>query len=58
MNSKWTSRKFWIAIIASVFSGAAVIGFNIPIPEVVITDVVIAVWILAETIIDVMRVKK
>lgn len=51
-HSKWTSRKFWLIVIAAIFSTVATFGYNMPVEEVVVTDAVIAVWVLIEGVID------
>jgi uncharacterized membrane protein len=55
MHNKWTSRKFWLTIIAMVYSVAATLGMNIPIEQVVITNAVVAVFVLAEAIVDAVK---
>ena len=52
MRNKWRSRKFWLTVIALVYTVAATLGFDIPITQVVVVDAVIAVWVLAEATID------
>ena len=52
MYNKWKSRKFWLMIIAMVYSVAATLGFDIPVAQVVVVDAVAAVWILAEAFVD------
>ena len=52
MYSKWKSRKFWLTIIAMVYTVAATLGFDIPVTQVVVVDAVVAVWVLAEAAVD------
>lgn len=54
-RNKWTSRKFWLVIIAAIFTTTATLGYDIPFEEVVITDAVIGVWVLVEGIIDLVK---
>lgn len=54
-RNKWTSRKFWLTVIAAVFTMIATFGFDAPIEEVIVTDVVIGVWVLIEGIIDAVK---
>ena len=53
--SKWTSRKFWLTIIAVIYTVVATLGYNIPVDQVLIADAVIAVWVLAEAYVDAAR---
>lgn len=55
MSSKWTSRKWWAMLIGSVYTMTATLGFDVPVEEVLITDALVSVWILAEAIVDAMR---
>ena len=52
MHNKWTSRKFWLTIIALIYTVVATLGYEIPIAQVLVTDAVVAVWVLAEAFID------
>ena len=52
---KWTSRKFWLAAIAMIYTAAATLGFDVPIEEVVVVDAVAGLWILIEGIIDIFK---
>jgi len=52
MRNKWKSRKFWLTVIALVYTVAGTLGFDIPIMQVVVVDAVIAVWVLAEATVD------
>jgi len=52
MYNKWRSRKFWLMVIAMVYSVAATLQFDIPVTQVVVVDAVAAVWILAEAFVD------
>jgi len=55
MPDKLKSRKFWIGVIAAIFSMVALLGYNIPIEQVVIVDAIMAVYILAEAFADAFR---
>ncbi len=52
MYNKWKSRKFWLMIIALVYSVTATLGFDIPVTQVVVVDAIVGVWILAEAFVD------
>jgi len=52
MHSKWKSRKFWLTIVALVYTVAATLGFDVPVTQVVIVDAVVAIWVLAEAAVD------
>ncbi len=56
--SKWTSRKFWLTIIAVMYTVIATLGYNVPVDQVLLTDAVIAVWVLAEAAVDAAGAKK
>ena len=55
MGSKWTSRKFWLSIIALVYTVVATLGYEIPISQVLVVDAVVAVWVFAEAFVDAAR---
>ena len=55
MSSKWKSRKFWVAIVAAIYSIVATSGWDVPIDRVILTDAILAVWILTEGIVDAVR---
>jgi len=55
MHKTWTSRKFILSVIAAIFTAAATMGFDVPIKEVVVTDAVVAVWVLAEAVLDAVK---
>lgn len=52
MRNKWCSRKFWLTIIALVYTVAATLGFDVPVAQVLIVDAVVAIWVLAEATVD------
>lgn len=52
MTNKWKSRKFWLTIIAVVYTCIATLGFEVPVAQVIVTDAVVAVWVLAEAVVD------
>ena len=52
MPEKLKSRKFWLAIIAAIYTLAATGGFDVPIEQPILVNAVIAVWILAEALVD------
>lgn len=54
-RNKWTSRKFWLTIIALVYTVIATLGLEVPVEQVVVVDALAAVWILAEAIIDAVK---
>lgn len=56
--SKLSSRKFWIGVIAAIFSMVALLGYDVPIEEVVVIDAIMAIYILAEAIVDCFRKEK
>ena len=56
--SKWKSRKFWLTIIAVIYSVIATLGYDVPVEQVVVTDAVVAVWVLAEAFVDAARAKR
>ena len=55
MTNKWKSRKFWMAIIAAIYTVAATGGYDVPIEQVIVVDAIVAVWILAEALVDSFR---
>jgi len=55
MHNKWKSRKFWVAIVAAIYSVVATVGYDIPVDKVIVTDAILAVWILVEGIIDAVK---
>lgn len=55
MSSKWKSRKFWLAVIAAIYTVIATGGYDVPVEQVIVTDAIIAVWILAEALVDSFR---
>ena len=57
MPSKWTSRKFWVAIVAMIYSVVATVGADLPIEEIIVVDAIAAVWILVEGIVDAVRAR-
>ncbi len=52
MSSKWTSRKFWLTIIAAVGTLISTLGFDVGAFPVLAADALVAVWVLAEAIVD------
>lgn len=52
---KLKSRKFWVSVIAAIFTAVAMIGYDVPIKEVVVADAIAAVWVLAEALVDIAR---
>lgn len=55
MRNKWTSRKFWVTILAAIYAVAAMQGWKIPIEEVVLVDAVVMLWVLLEWVIDLVK---
>ncbi|KKN17558.1 hypothetical protein LCGC14_0964830 [marine sediment metagenome] len=53
--SKWKSRKFWLAIIATIYTVVATLGYNVPVDQVLVADAMVAVWIFAEALVDAFR---
>lgn len=51
-GNKWLSRKFLLAIVAGIYTIAATGGFDVPVEQVLVVDGIVAVWILAEAIVD------
>ncbi len=52
MTNRWTSRKFWLTVIAAVGTLIATLGFDVGTLPVVAADALVAVWVLVEGIID------
>lgn len=53
--SKWTSRKFWVAIIAAIVTIGTALGFDMTTIQATLLgamDAILAVWIIIEGIID------
>ncbi len=57
MSSKWTSRKFWLAIIGTAYALIATLGYDLPVDQVAVTEALIAVWIVVEGFIDSKKIK-
>ncbi len=57
MSSKWTSRKFWLAIIGTVYALVGTLGFDIPVDQIAVTEALLAVWIIVEGFIDSKKIK-
>ena len=57
MSSKWTSRKFWLAIIGTIYALVATLGLDIPVGEIAVTEALLAVWIVVEGFIDSKKIK-
>lgn len=55
MKRKLASRKFWMGLVAAIFSVVALLGYDIPIDQVIVVDAIVAVYILAEAIVDAVR---
>jgi len=51
-GNKWFSRKFLLAIVAAIYTIIATTGFEIPVEQVIVVNAIVAVWILAEAVID------
>jgi len=54
-RNKWTSRKFWVMVIAAIYTIAAGAGFEVPVEQIIVVDALAGVWILVEGIIDAVK---
>ncbi|MDY6957637.1 MAG: hypothetical protein SVK08_00635 [Halobacteriota archaeon] len=54
-QERFKSRKFILACVAALFSAVATMGFEVPVEEVLVTDAIVAVWILAEAMTDAVK---
>lgn len=52
MKSKLSSRKFWLTVVAVIYTIVATMGMEMPIDQVALTDAVIAVFVVVEGLID------
>ena len=54
-RSKWTSRKWWAAIICAVGNLIAFAGFDVEVQEAALVDGIIALIIIVEGVIDAVK---
>jgi len=56
--SRFLSRKFLLAVVAAVYSVVGAAEFQIPIDQLLVTDALIAVYIVVQGVIDAIAVRK
>ena len=58
MSSKWKSRKWWVSMIGAVAGMVAILGYDVEVIQVAACEALVAVWVLAEAIVDAARASK
>lgn len=53
--NKWFSRKFLTMAVAFVFTAVGMIGFDIPLEEVIVVDAIAMFYVLVEGMLDAIK---